>query len=265
MLSGTNKRKSVTNKMKTIFVLTPLGPTHGRDSWPSTLTLWRRLGGRRARRQPSAADRCAHPTRLPAHPRDPPRTRGARRRLGRAAPRLLTDRPLGTPCVPLTASFCPPSACVQAAPTQRPASILATSNTNMVRPPASAARKASTLAPSPPLVCSHLWVALHGALPCSPRLTLIAACARPAVHRLAGQAHGAAARAHGPRRRPPWQGAAMPRCGRVHVVCMCPAVRHATRLGSRPRAGPRARHLGRRRRRHAARRLRASPGPLGAR
>jgi len=251
--------------METHLLLTPLGPTHRRGSRPSTWPHWRRLDRRRARHQPSAAGRCAHPTHLPAHPRDPPRTRGARRRLGRAAPRLHTDLPLGTPCVPLTASLCPPSLCVQAAPTQRPAGILAASNTNMVRPPASAARQASTLAVSPPLACSHPWVALHGALPCSPRLTLIAACARPAVHRLAGQAHGAAARAHGPRRRPARRGVALPRCGRVHVVCTCPAVRDPTRLGSRPRAGPRARHLGRRRRRHAARRLRASPGPLGAR
>jgi hypothetical protein len=43
------------------------------------------------------------------------------------------------------------------------------------------------------------------------------------------------------------------------------AVRGPRRLDSRPRAGPRARCLGRRRRRHAGRRLRASPGPLGAR
>ena len=43
------------------------------------------------------------------------------------------------------------------------------------------------------------------------------------------------------------------------------AVRGPRRLDSCPRAGPRARYLGRRRRRHAGRRLRASPGPLGAR
>ena len=137
------------------FLLTLAGPTHRRDDYTRRWTQCRRLARRRARRQPSAAGRCAHPTHLPARARDPPRTRGARRHHEHAAPRLLADLPLGTPCVRLTASLCPPSLCVQMAPKQRPTGILAASSTSTVRPPASAAHQASARSLSPPLARSR--------------------------------------------------------------------------------------------------------------